>query len=215
MADLDPVAFDIETSGVDADDHITVAGFAHELGEHIICNHAGHHPPDHDALQAVLSTHSTGTVELTLVPSEAALLDAMTQFISDRLDDDRHYLTAYNGETWNGGFDLPFCRTAFIRHDMDWPLNNIAYADVFEMVDHFATADQSDLVGVYDHLVGDDTPDPFDDSTKAVHAYDEANWQSLLLHNLADIQRTRELALLAEQFVPKSDFPMKNLATHA
>ena len=35
---LTPVAFDIETSGFDADAVITVAGFAHGLGESL---HAG------------------------------------------------------------------------------------------------------------------------------------------------------------------------------
>ena len=37
MADLTPVAFDIETSGLD-DAVITVAGLAHELGEFLILN---------------------------------------------------------------------------------------------------------------------------------------------------------------------------------
>jgi len=33
----------------------------------------------------------------------------------------------------------------------------------------------------------------------------------LLKHNLADIQRTRELKELASRFVARSDFKMKNL----
>ena len=44
-----------------------------------------------------------------------------------------------------------------------------------------------------------------------MNAYEDAEWLPLLKHNLADIQRTRELALLAGRFVPKSDFSMKNL----
>ena len=39
-----------------------------------------------------------------------------------------------------------------------------------------------------------------------------SEWLPLLKHNLADIQRTRELADLAGRFVAKSDFKMKNLA---
>jgi len=46
-------------------------------------------------------------VELTVCDSEAALLRAVGRFADGRLDGDRHYLTAYNGETWNGGFDPP------------------------------------------------------------------------------------------------------------
>lgn len=41
MADLTPVAFDIETSGLDTDAVITVAGLAHELGEFVILNTGG------------------------------------------------------------------------------------------------------------------------------------------------------------------------------
>jgi hypothetical protein len=43
---------------------------------------------------------------------ETALLTNLAAFVTKRLDSDTHYLTAYNGETWNGGFDLPFVRSA-------------------------------------------------------------------------------------------------------
>jgi hypothetical protein len=129
----------------------------------------------------------------------------------EQLDGDRHYLTAYNGETWNGGFDLPFCRTRFLQHEMDWPFRDVAYADMMQIVDRFDTNGQRDLVGVYDVLVGDETCDPFEDSAAAVDAFEDGDWLPLLKHNLADIQRTRELADLAGRFVPKSDFSMKNL----
>jgi len=82
---------------------------------------------------------------------------------------------------------------------------------MMEMVDRFDTQDHRDLVGVYDHLLGNETCDPFEDSGEAVDAFEAAEWLPLLEHNLADIQRTRELALLAGRFVPKSDFSMKNL----
>jgi hypothetical protein len=42
-----------------------------------------------------------------------------------------------------------------------------------------------------------------------VDAYEAAEWLPLLKHNLADIQRTRELAQLADRYVPQSDFRMK------
>jgi hypothetical protein len=79
-------------------------------------------------------------------------------------------------------------------------------------VDRFATADTGDLVGTCDLLIGDESCDPFDDSAEAVDAWDDADWTRLLLDNLADLQRTRELALLAEQYVSSTDFSMKNLA---
>jgi hypothetical protein len=82
---------------------------------------------------------------------------------------------------------------------------------MMQIVDRFDTNDQRDLVGVYDVLVGEETCDPFEDSAAAVDAFEAADWLPLLEHNLADIQRTRELADLAGRFVPRSDFSMKSL----
>ena len=210
MSNLDPIAFDIETSGFDDDAVITVAGFAHDLGESLICNLDGR-TADRTTLVTALDDHSDRTVQLELVDDEQALLEAVATFATHQLDGDRHYLTAFNGETWSGGFDLPFCRTRFLRHGMDWPFGDVAYADMMQIVDRFDTNDQSDLVGVYDALIGDQTCDPFEDSAQAVDAFEDGNWLPLLKHNLADIQRTRELADLAGRFVARSDFNMKNL----
>jgi len=86
-----------------------------------------------------------------------------------------HYLTAYNDETWEGGFDLPFLRTACISHDIGWLFPNMAYADVFEFVDRFDTDDQKRLVGVYDELIGKESCDPYDDSKEAVVAFEDSD----------------------------------------
>lgn len=208
---LTPVAFDIETSGFDTDAVITVAGFAHSLGESLILNTGGHTAIDRNALVTSLDEDSTGTVQLEVVDDEEALLEAVSSFVTDQLDGDTHYLTAFNGETWNGGFDLPFCRTRFVYHGLRWPFGDIAYADMIQLVDRFNTHDHSDLVGVFDVLVGEETCDPFDDSAEAVDAFETGDWLSLCRHNLADIQRTQKLAELAGQFVARSDFRMKNL----
>ena len=209
---LDPIAFDIETSGLDDDSVITVAGFAHSIGESLILNVGGRDAPEHQTLTTALDEHSAGVVSLVVATDEQELLAEISEITSSQIDGDRHYLTAYNGETWNGGFDLPFCRTRFLDHDMEWPFQDLAYADMMEaVVDRFDTGDKRDLVGVYDQLIGDDTCDPFEDSGEAVDAYEAAEWLPLLKHNLADIQRTRELAQLADRYVPQSDFSMKNL----
>ncbi|RJX47816.1 hypothetical protein [Halonotius pteroides] len=207
---LDPIAFDIETSGLSDDAVITVAGFAHDLGESIILNTGGR-DIDAPALATELDTHSNGAISLDAVENEQALLESVADVATGQIDGDRHYLTAYNGETWNGGFDLPFCRTRFLKHNMQWPFGDIAYADMMETMDRFDTNDQRDLVGVYEQLIGNESCDPFEDSGEAVCAFEAAEWLPLLKHNLADIQRTRELAQLAGRFVPKSDFGMKSL----
>jgi hypothetical protein len=81
-----------------------------------------------------------------------------------------------------------------------------------DMVEGFDTGDVSDLVGVYDDLIGGDDCDPFDDSASAVTTHENGNWVPLLCHNLADVERTRELAVLAGRYIPKSGFKMKNLS---
>jgi uncharacterized protein YprB with RNaseH-like and TPR domain len=210
MNDLSPVAFDIETSGLDADAVVTVAGFSHELGHWLFLNTAGR-DADEATLTQRLETESETPVSLEVVPAERALLEALSEFAEERVDGDSHYLTAYNGETWNGGFDLPFLRSACHRNGVQCPFGDLAYADTMEMMDRFDTGDTRDLVGVYDLLVGEDSCDPFDESQRAVAAFEAGDWRPLLQHNLADIMRTRELAELAGRFVPRSDFQMKNL----
>ncbi len=210
MGNLDPVAFDIETSGLGKDAVITVAGMAHELGEVIVLNTAGHEA-NSSQLERTLVEESVGSIEVIVTEDEESLLGVLMTIAHNRLDDDKHYLTAFNGETWKGGFDLPFVRTACISHNIGWPFPNMAYADVFEFVNRFDTNGEKGLVGVYDELIGEESCDPYDDSEEAVDAFEEGDWESLLLHNLADIQRTLELAMLGEQYVPRSDFKMKNL----
>jgi len=211
MGDLDPIAFDIETSGLDDSAVLTVAGFASTLGEVIVLN-TGSREANQTTLKNALSEYSTSGVDVLVTADEPALLAAVEQIATERLDEDRHYLTAYNGETWNGGFDLPFVRTACISHDLDWPFPDMAYADVFSFIDRFDTNGEKGLVEVYDELMGKGSCDPFADSGAAVDAFDAGKWEPLLLHNLADIQRTREIAVLASKYVPRSDFQMKNLS---
>ncbi len=211
MGDLDPIAFDIETSGFGNESELTVAGFASTLGEIVILNTAGRQA-NGIRLEQTLSEYSTKGVEVIVTDNEVGLLRAVEEIATNRLNSDRHYLTAYNGETWKGGFDLPYLRTACIAHDLQWPFPNMAYADVFEFVDRFNTHDERGLVGVYDELIGKESCDPFEDSAEAVDAFENGEWEPLLLHNLADIQRTLELAMLGERYVPRSDFKMKNLS---
>lgn len=209
MGDLRPVAFDIETSGLGADAIVTVAGFAHDPGISVVLNTGGM-DADEPHLTEALETRLPVPVSLTVCPDERELLGRVTG-LADRLDKDSHYLCAYNGETWRGGFDLPFLRSRCVASGCAWPFAGLAYVDVLEVVDRFETDDVSDLEGVYNLLIGEPTCDPFDDSGEAVTAFEAGDWLPLLLHNAADVRRTRALARLAERYVPTSDFGMKNL----
>ena len=210
MGDLQPVAFDIETSGFDPDSVITVAGLAFQDEAALVLNTA-QRPADRQALETTLNQHTSATVTVAVCHDEMELLATLKEISDARIDPDGQYLTAYHGETWNGGFDLPFLRTACVRCDATWPFPDMAYADVLSVVNRFDTNDHNDLVSVYDYLIDNESCDPFDDSEEAVTAFTTADWEPLLLHNLADIIRTRELAALGSRYVAKSDFKMKNL----
>lgn len=210
MSSLTPVAFDIETSGFESDAVITVIGLSTDLGAWQVLNTAGR-TADKDRLESELEKKSGSCLRLAVETSERELLLKLRDIASELIDGDQHYLTAYNGERWRSGFDLPFLRSACVRCDAEWPFEDVAYADVMAMVDRFETGDHSDLAGVYDNLIGDDHCDPFEESESAVEAHENGDWLLLLLHNLADIQRTRLLALLAGRYVPRKDFRMKNL----
>lgn len=211
MSDLKPRAFDIETSGLEPGSVITVAGIDTEEGSWMALNTGGRHA-DGIRLTSKLESAAGSDVRIDVCEDETSLLQALDAFTRERIDGDQHYLTAYNGETWNNGFDLPFLRRACVRCNVEWPFPSVAYADTMEMMDRFDTDGENGLVSVYDELIGNDDCDPFDDSSSAVAAFNNGDWINLLLHNLADIQRTRELAVLAGRYVAKSDFNMKNLS---
>lgn len=211
MSGLKPRAFDIETSGLEPGSVVTVAGVATELGSWMVLNTKGR-KADAVLLESQIEREAGGNVSIEICGGEKALLESLSEFCSKRIDGNKHYLTAYNGETWSGGFDLPFVRSACVRHGVDWPFPDIAYADTMDMMNRFDTEDENGLVGVYDALIGEEDCDPFVDSGEAVSAFEQGDWRNLLKHNLADIRKTRQLAVLAGKYIPKSDFKMKNLS---
>jgi len=202
-----PIAFDIETTGLEPGSVVTVAGLTTDLGSWLALNTTGR---DADArrLAANVEHESGSNIRVSVYRSEQHLLAGLEDFATSTIDDDQHYLTAYNGERWRGGFDSPFLRRASLRRDAVWPLPDVAYADTMDIVEGFDTGD----VGVYDELIGDEDCDPFDDSRSAVATHEDGDWVPLLLYNLADVERTREIAMLAGRYIPKSDYNMKNLS---
>jgi hypothetical protein len=127
-------------------------------------------------------------------------------------------LVAYNGERWNGGFDLPFLRTRYATHGLRWPFADVPYADLLPLIsDRFNTTvdgeEENSLTAAYEVLCGgsDGEIDPFDDSSEAVTAFAEGRYAELALHNLADVLRTRALGNVAERYCSKSEFQVKSL----
>jgi hypothetical protein len=212
---LEQVAFDIETTGFDAVDVVTTVGFAVPMGVRVFLQTA-----DRDASgieSAVESEASETLVNVSIHASERELLSAVSEFVAERIRDDM-LLVAYNGERWNGGFDVPFLRTRYAQRDLAWPFVDVPYADVMPLVtDRFNTTvdgtEQGGLVTAYDVLCGGSYGDldPFDDSSEAVAAFEDGRFAELVLHNVADVLRTRALGRVAERYCSKSEFKVKPL----
>jgi|GEM_PF-476359 len=214
MVRMKTAALDIETTGIEPDDQITVIGVDIPMGSRLFLNTGGR--TYSKAVGEQISEKFEKIVTVTAADSEAELLDAFSSFIEERFSqpkqDDEFKFAAYNGETWNGGFDLPFIRTRCRTHGIAWPLH-VPYIDVMEVIEaRFNVSDKS-LETTYRELVGDglNKRDPFEESNEAVEHWERGEFEPLLLHNLADIRRTRKLAAVAEQYCSKSHFSMRSL----
>ena len=210
MTALETVAFDIETTGFSVEDRLTVVGFDADIGSRVFLNTSGRSPPELDA-QSIDGLDRS--VSLSVQQSETRLLDSMHSFVESSLADRDLKLVAYNGERWNGGFDLPFLRTRLSLNGVDWPFRDLPYIDVMDVFETRFNTSEDTLSGVYGELIGAglNELDPFADSGEAVTTWEEGNYEPLIIHNVADIQRTRALMNLAERYCSKSDFSMKSL----
>lgn len=211
------VAIDIETTGLDAADEVTVVGFKLELGCRVFYQTSGRDTDSNDVETAV--QNRTGIhVEVSPHQSERALLEAVSAFVAMRLRSADVLLVGYNAETWRGGFDLPFLRTRYAACDVAWPFQTLPYADLLPVVrDLFNTTvdgdEPADLETAYEVLCPGEAGavDPFDDSVDAVAAFEDGRFEAVVLHNVADIRRTAQLSSLAQRYCSKSDFDLKSL----
>jgi hypothetical protein len=211
------VAFDIETTGLDATDEVTVVGFELELGCRVFYQTNGR-DTDANAIETGVQDRTGVHVEVSAHQSERALLEAVSAFVATRLRSADVLLVGYNGETWHGGFDLPFLRTRYAACDGVWPFRDLPYADVMPIIrDLFNTTvdgdDPADLDAAYEVLCAGDAGavDPFDESDEAVAAFADGRFEAVVLHNVADIGRTGQLSRLAQRYCSKSDFDLKSL----
>ena len=219
MSSFEMIAFDIETTGFEVGDRLTVVGFDFPMGSKVFVNTAGERVTDlEERVREATGYH----VSVSTHADETALLEAVGEFGRDRFTEDGLMLVAYNGEKWQTGFDLPFLRTRLSLNDIEWPFRDIPYADLMPVIERrFNTTVGSederravnDLVGAYDTLLGGEASqvDPFADSAEAVTAFDQGAFVDLVAHNVADVRRTRELGRLAQTYCSKSDIQMKSL----
>lgn len=208
---LDTIAFDIETTGFDPDDRVTVVGFAMPMGVRVLLNAAT--GQSSATLEDRLATRADTVVDLSVHADEAELLAACSAFTRPQFAEQDYKLAAFNAETWNGGFDLPFLRTRLQHHDVAWPFPDVPFVDIYEVFASQWNTPTDSLADTYESLLGEDLGrlDPFEDSEEAIAAWEAGDFEALCLHNVADVRRTAKLTALAEAYCSKSDFRMKSL----
>lgn len=227
MSALEFVVVDIETTGFEVDDEVTVIGFALPMGCRVFVQAAGEHAPGDaedaqapapEAVEAAVCERVDEHVRLSMHASEAAVLRAVGGFAADRLRDDDVLLVAYNGERWQDGFDLPFLRTRLAATDVEWPFRGMPYADLLPVVTRRFNLvvdgeEQSSLPAAYETLVGGDlnAVDPFTGSESAVTAFETGALADLVVHNVADVLRTAALGRVTKRYCSKSDYQLKSL----
>jgi hypothetical protein len=236
--DRSNVAWDIETTGFGWESEITVCGFWYGGGHATLLVNAGPHTVDEQSLTNRLEDASGADVRVRVCDDETAVLEGMGEELFERFDREYDRLVAYNADSWKGGFDLPFVRTRCIRRGVDWVLEGVTSADLYDPVKkrlntthtgYGASADANTLTGAHE-LLFEDAPDqaglldvdghpwyasraydPFEDSGSAAHHYRNGDLLPVCLHNLADIHRTWELSKLVCMFVPSNDVTEKKL----
>lgn len=212
---LEHVAVDIETTGLAATDAVTVVGFELGLGCRVFYRGGDVAATE---CESIVGERSGEYVQSTRCESEAELLEAVAEFVATRLRPTDVLLVAFNGEVWRGGFDVPFLRTRFAAHDLDWPFRGVPYADLLPVIrDLFNTRvdgeDASDLDTAYDVLCGGGYGafDPFEESEDAVAAFEDERIAEVVLHTVSDVLRTDALSTVAQRYCGKSDFNVKSL----
>lgn len=132
----DNIAFDIETEGFAGadDDEVTVAGFFEPTEEATLFLNTQGKQVDIEKVEERVANESGEAVTVIGCLEEEHLFDAVEEFVTDfDIDDER--LVAFNGETWSGGFDIPFLRTRCLRNRHSWVFNEVAYMDISKVIE--------------------------------------------------------------------------------
>lgn len=233
------VAWDIETTGFGWDDEISVSGFWFPAGHATLLLNGTPDTTDASRFEQCLEKISGGgSVDVRVSSSEAELLAEMQTVVFERFDAEYNRLVAFNADSWQGGFDLPFLRTRCFAHDLPWMFDGLQFADLWEPIKKRlnttitgcgTSTEANSLTGSHKLLFNNsnstdfsDSPDeyqpyrvtpydPFKDSGSAVYCYQKGEHLPVLKHNLADIHRTWELGELVRQYVPSKDITTKKL----
>lgn len=209
------VVFDIETTGLDYDSKVTCIDFAVD-GEHTVFLLVDDGFDDVDTTIKI-SDRFNGGFEPIYCESEDELLEKAREFVEGV--GKNSIFVAYNGETWNGGFDLPFLRTRSVLLGKEFLLSDVSYLDVYSVIDkgRFNTSVGNgeeivkDLVGVYNLLSDGETVDVVDDSAEVVDLFYDGRVDLVAVHCMEDVRRTAEILELCIDYSAVQDLKVKNL----
>lgn len=236
--DRSQVAWDIETTGFNWNDEITVSGFWFPAGHATLLLNAETTTSGSTEYEEQLEATRDGLdVRVHVCANEYDLLDTMHTVVFEQFEPNYNRLIAFNADSWQGGFDLPFLRTRCLAHDHPWMFKDLEFADLWEPIkkrlnttntEFDDSTDINSLTGSHNIIFNqhstaalEDSPDypayrtqpydPFTDSSSAVYSYHHSRYLPILKHNLADIHRTWELGEIVKQYVSPKDLTTKKL----
>ena len=149
--DVNPIAFDLETTGLNISDTITAVGFMRRLtvdSDEIYKIILYVVATDFDAkelsneLEPEVESHDLidKEVDITILPveNESELVGELTDNIGGIVKDTTDILTTFSGYNYRGGFDYPALSNATLYADSveEHPLRGIAHLDIQEHLDH-------------------------------------------------------------------------------
>lgn len=189
------IAFDIETTGLDSvNSEITMIGFEPDDENDNTIFLINTDPFEN--VEEQLRKENSIQIDYVLFDSEYKLLNKGLRMISEQLNTEQQRLYAYNGKTWDGGFDIPFIRTRCIQHNIEWILHDIYYIDVYPSIkkDIYTQKQNNkksynDLDNAHEILSNKTIKDPFDSSKEATNS----KIIPVIKHCYADIRRTKNL----------------------
>jgi len=132
----DLMPFDIETTGFKAADGDKVTVVVLHYNNHYQIWVNTHDVTDVDVESMTEEVKESSTLENITIHvhnTEKSLLENLGNFVSEHSTDDT-LLTAFNGETYKGGFDLSFLRTRCLRNGVPWIFSGMEYTDSYDNV---------------------------------------------------------------------------------
>lgn len=127
------VPFDIETTGFCAgeNDIITTIVFHNENRYDVFLNENENKDGivEFDGVPETADINGIETVRA--FESEKKMLSGVNSYVEETFGDNT-VLTAFNGETYRGGFDLPFVRTRCLKNGVPWIFRGVEYIDSYE-----------------------------------------------------------------------------------